>query len=206
VPAHLQAQACNGAGACGNTGGPIACTTDPGTTKCNAGGTDCLANCAADGDCINSDYCSSAGGGTCTARHGSGTACTAPDCEQGGCNFCAAGNACRASGQCCANPCAAPSCDGTMHTQTINTCNGAGTCVAATTSCNGFVCDGVTHLCATACTGDAGCYTGFYCDAAGHCSAELGNMVACDPATDCYMGGACHMCQGDKTCGGGNKC
>ncbi len=206
TPAHLQPQACDGAGNCGNSGAGMACTTDPGTIKCNAGFTDCLANCAADTDCISSDYCSSTGGGTCQPRHGSGSACTTTDCLVGGCNYCAAADPCRASGQCCAQACAAPSCSGTMHTQTINTCNGSGVCQAATTSCMGYVCDGTTHLCKTTCAGDTDCYTGFYCNAAGHCTMELSTGTMCNPATDCYMMSNCHECQGDMTCGGNGKC
>jgi hypothetical protein len=201
--AHKQARACNGNGACSNVGGAIACTTNPGTTQCNVAFTDCAANCAADTECITNDYCAS--GGTCTARHGSGSDCTAEDCLTGGCRYCSAATSCQASGQCCSAGCAGPSCSSSMHTQTINTCNGSGMCQGSTTSCNGYDCDSATNKCKASCAGDNDCYSGFYCDNLGHCATEK-SMTACNPANDCYMGGNCKECSGDKTCPGNNMC
>src|SRR5438132_841121 len=66
TPAKVAAAACNGNGSCTNGPG-VNCAN--GTVKCNVAGDGCLANCASDADCITSDYCSSASGGTCTPRH-----------------------------------------------------------------------------------------------------------------------------------------
>jgi hypothetical protein len=89
--------------------------------------------------------------------------------------------------------------------QTVSTC-ASGTCVATPTSCGKYLCDPTTSLCRTTCTADADCLTGNYCDSTGHCATEIGSMQPCNPATDCYMGGNCKECMGDKTCPASNKC
>ncbi|MGZ3426148.1 MAG: putative metal-binding motif-containing protein, partial [Polyangia bacterium] len=71
---------CNGAGSCTQTP-----QTPCAYTQCN--GNVCASSCTLDNQCVNSDYCSTAGSGTCITRHGNGTTCVPDDCEMSGaCN------------------------------------------------------------------------------------------------------------------------
>jgi hypothetical protein len=192
------------AGACNMAGG---CTqsTQPACIYTQCAGNACATTCASDTDCVSTHYCSTAGGGTCVPRNGNGVSCVAQDCKSAPCNYCRTTTPCRASGQCCVNACAGPSCDNATHTQTVNSCNGSGTCVPQMTSCNGYDCDGTTKLCKNACTSDTDCYSGFYCNVAGACTTEIASGSACDTA-NCYPATTCKQCQGDKTCPGSNTC
>jgi len=170
---------------------------------CNATNDGCLAHCASDADCVSTDYCSSAGGGTCTARHGNGTSCTTEDCQMSPCNYCSSGN-CVATGQCCQQTTCVPdacsdSGNSTPSQQTVSNCN-TGTCSGMTTSCGTYLCDPASKLCRSACAADTDCLTGNYCDNTGHCVAEtLKKGDTCDD-TVCKVAG-CRQCQTDNACG-----
>ncbi|HXU67734.1 MAG TPA: putative metal-binding motif-containing protein [Polyangia bacterium] len=186
--------ACNGAGSCTQT--PSApCIY----TQCN--GNVCATTCADDNGCINADYCSSTGSGSCVGRHGSGISCVSEDCEKSPCNYCAAGAGCKASGQCCTSACAGPSC--TSGTLTTHTCNAAGMCQAAMTSCNGYACNGA--VCGTTCASDTDCATGYYC------MAMMPNPVCVqanlnkNDTCNCQQAG-CHACTSGMACDAMDKC
>ena len=196
TPAKIAPASCNGNGSCA-TGVAVNCM---GTIKCDALGSSCLAHCASDADCVSADYCSSAGGGTCTPRHGNGASCAPEDCLMSPCNYCSAGSTCAASGQCCPTACVPAACSG--GSQTTATC-ASGSCVPTTSSCNGYACDSATNLCKTACTGDADCLSTFYCDNTGHCAAETKTKNQACNNSACYQGLPCRQCQIDKVCSAG---
>ena len=206
MPAKVAPRACNMNGACA-TGSAVNCAN--GTIKCNATNDGCLAHCASDADCISNDYCSSAGGGTCTARHANGSSCVPEDCQMSPCNYCASNN-CVATGECCQQTtCVPKACsDNGMNPsqQTVSTC-ASGMCSPTTTSCGAYLCDPAASLCRSTCTADTDCFTGNYCDSTGHCVTEIQTGMPCNPAAECYMGNTnCLECQGDKKCPPSNKC
>ena len=159
----------------------------------------------ADADCISSDYCSSVGGGTCTAKHANGSSCTAEDCQMTGCAYCTSvptawprGSAARTRPAC---PTPAPA-----ACRPSSTCTG-GTCSGTVTSCNGYQCDSGTNLCKTTCAGDTDCLT----------ELSIATLPAtarrtrrawppCDATCDCYMINSCNECTGNKACPPSNKC
>ena len=195
--AKVAPAACNGMGSCAS-GAAVSCAN--GTIKCNATGDGCQANCASDADCISSDYCSSAGGGTCTARHAAGSSCATEDCAMSPCNYCSGSNSCAATGQCCPTTCVPASCAG--GSQTTATC-ASGSCVTTTSSCGGYACDPMTNMCRLTCAADTDCLTTFYCDSTGHCAAEKAKMDMCANA-DCFGGVACNECLTDQPCNQGS--
>ena len=208
-PATVTPEACNGnnmtRGSCSASGPAVACAN--GSSKCNAAGDACAGNCVADADCVNSDYCSSTGGGTCTARNGNGTTCSPTnDCNQPGCRFCKASAPCQPSGQCCQNTCPAPVCtaNGTMPpTYTVSTCNTSGTCSGANQGCNGYLCADATS-CKTSCASDADCDTDHFCAKGamtGTCSPRLGAGSSCGNS-DCESS-PCNECAAGLSCNGG---
>jgi hypothetical protein len=195
TPATVTPRHCDGNGACTN-GTAAACSN--GSVKCDAGGTGCAANCASDADCVSSDYCSSAGGGTCKPRNANGTQCTTQDCESPPCNYCV--NLCATSGQCCATTCGAPSCSDTAHSQTAPSCDSTGTCQQNATPCNGFVCNATLTACKTGpCASDADCDNLHWCKTDGTCQPSS-STGACDTA-NCKTPATCKQCLN----GGGNQ-
>ena len=123
------------------------------------------------------DYCSSAGGGTCAPRHDSGTACvTRPTASRRRVTTAADGNACAASGQCCPTACApASSCDW-KRSSTARRRRPATSAAPAADD------DGVqrrscyatarTRLPRRPARRRRSAMTGYYCDATGHCAIE----------------------------------
>jgi hypothetical protein len=177
----------------------------------------------ASGFCVDGVCCNAACTGQCEACNGAGTAgtCTAvtgtPVSPRGACTGVGAGTAC------------GPSCDGTTRTScvyapagtiacsaaactagvmtTASKCDGKGACPVVSSSCHAYVCD--TNKCFTACTGDAQCAAGFYCDTpTSTCSPKIGLGASCTGASMCPSGTFCTdgVCCGVKTCGAGFSC
>jgi hypothetical protein len=173
----LTAGACDATGACG-VPSTLAC---PGNLVCNAAGTGCLATCAQLSDCMSGFYCNA---GTCAQIEDTG-ACAANDaCTSGICGIAGSGHCCLATCSTADPDCGATDCDdtgacsfpststtcgtgalsctGTTQTN-LPACDGAGTCLAATTTdCTPFIC-GVTACLAT-CTDATSCVSGAFCD------------------------------------------
>ncbi|HEY3358551.1 MAG TPA: choice-of-anchor D domain-containing protein [Polyangia bacterium] len=209
---------CNGAalGFSGASNGtcaiaPVGWAGSPACTPYLCGGAaTCASTCAADADCIATDYCDASG--HCAPRKTQGGACNpAADCKvPGACRECQSAGGC-VDGFCCDTACSGGSCD---------VCNGAalgfsgavnGTCVnapagwAGSPTCDPFVCGGGA-ACPGACAGDADCTATQYCDATGHCVPQKvqGNM--CNPAADCKVPGACRECNSAGGCVDGFCC
>ena len=175
------------------------------------------------GSCVDGVCCESACGNLCnacaSAKTGAAdglcrpvTAGTDPDseCAADPIASCAHDGTCDGAGACRLYPagtgCTNESCTGSTDTRP-RVCDGAGTCLAATTaSCAPYVC-GATS-CATTCTADTDCTTGYFCSA-GVCTAQETNGTACGGASACQSGfcvdGVCceNACTGAcMTCGG----
>lgn len=123
----------------------------------------------------------------------------------------------------CDYPHADTTCDGdnantcTDGTETVNRCNGLGTCVASPRDCAPFGCD--KDACKTSCTSDSDCVEGVHCDANGVCTPGIAlsctgdhTMTAVDGGThDCgayrCVRGSCNTsCKADDDCADGAKC
>ncbi len=182
------------------TGGPIGCISG----KCADGvccGTTCNQPCqtcsATPGTCTavksanDPDTCT--GTNTCNANGACkkklGQTCSAAsDCASG---FCA-------DGFCCNSACngACNRCDGA----TLGWANGTdGTCAiapagyAGAPSCGAYACGGSSSACATSCTSDKTCGTGYYCNANGNCLAQKAQGATCSSSADCKTAG-CRVC------------
>ncbi len=193
-----------GAGVCRTTCATTADCASPNTCS----GTSCGllplgATCSAPAMC-NSGFCEQGicCGGACTgtcrscAVAGALGACTnvpsgqdpLDQCTDAGAASCANDGTCNGSGACrlyaAGAPCVAPSCSGSTLTSG-RSCNGTGTCQAATTSmCDPFVCG--TGACRTTCTVDGDCVSPNVCSA-GVCT-KRPNGAACTATTDCSSG------------------
>jgi hypothetical protein len=145
--------------------------------------------------------------GTCgvakagTDPHGS-CAATSP-------TTCGTTGACAGNGTCALHSattvCAPQSCSGSTVTPQ-RLCNGSGTCVVGVPApCPGnFNCaDG--SACRTACTSDAHCSSGFFCNSVGACEAKKPLGTQC-PTTLCYQGGNCDRCSSAGGCVDGFCC
>jgi hypothetical protein len=188
------------------------------------GGASCTAGSqCANGNCVDGVCCETACTGLCSAcastRTGAAdglcrpvTAGTDPDSECAADPFASCGHdgTCDGAGACrlyaAGTGCTNESCSGSTDSP-ARTCDGAGTCLAGTTaSCAPYVC-GATS-CATTCTADTDCTTGYFCSA-GVCTARETNGTACGAAGACQSGfcvdGVCceNACTGAcMTCGG----
>jgi MYXO-CTERM domain-containing protein len=123
----------------------------------------------------------------------------------------------------CDYPHADRTCDGDVAnscsdgTETVNRCNGLGTCVASPRSCAPFGCG--KDACKTSCKSDADCVMGVHCDANELCTPGIAlsctddhTMTAVDGGThDCgafrCVRGSCNTtCKADDDCADGAKC
>lgn len=188
---------CN-AGVCGTS------CDSPGASVCNGTCVDttsdtnncgsCGKVCAAGQACVASQ---------CVGASSAGAACTSGDeCASGVCagGFCCvtqcateAPDTCGTTGNCAAGTgacehysssttCAAATCsNGTASS--ARHCDGAGTCVAATTTqCTPYLCNGT--ICGTSCSSPADCVSGYTCTG-GQCVPQAGN---CSSGSDCMSG------------------
>jgi len=180
------------------------------------------------GDCVDGVCCASACGTLCSACSNVKTgmpdgvcapvtAGTDPDseCAQDPFASCGHDGTCDGAGACrlylAGTGCTNETCSGSTDTLSRK-CDGAGTCLAATTaSCAPYMC-GATS-CATTCSADTDCTTGYFCSA-GVCTAQETNGTACGAAGACQSGfcvdgvccdtactGTCMTCDGVGTVG-----
>jgi len=157
---------------------------------CTAAG-QCSSNFCVDGIC-----CNSACAGACQACDSASSAGTCspiadgqdPDneCAQQPASTCGTNGACNGSGACRRYPagtqCAAGRCTGSTEFA-ASTCNAAGMCVAGNMrSCAPNVCMG--DSCASSCTAQTDCQSGFFCDS-GTCRSKRPSGMACTMAFQC---------------------
>lgn len=222
-----------------------------GASQCSTAG--CRTSCTMDTpDCQATAYCAA---GTCTAKKGNGSACSAGNectssacidgvcCETActaKCYACSMAKTGQANGKCAAvatgsdpdNECSALAastcgtdgmCNGAgacrLHSSGVQcgaalcnsagdylssrTCDGVGTCSAATTDvCAPSVCDAATG-CKRTCTSDAQCVGNYYCSGT-TCAAKKTTGTACTAANQCATGNCVDGFCCDGTCTG--KC
>jgi len=183
-----------------------ACTKKPTSFTCNAG-TECMTGLCQQGIC-----CATACTGTCQSCAVAGNlgACTnvptgtdpLGQCNDQGMNSCGTDGMCDGAGGCrryaAGAQCAAATCTGSTLTST-RSCNGTGTCQAATTSmCDPYACTGTA--CRTTCTTDAHCVAPFTC-IGGSC-AKKGPGVACGAGGECLSGFCAQGVCCDGACNG----
>ncbi len=153
---------------------------------CSGNSASCPTSCGKDTDCIGGDFCS---GTSCVAKEQDGLSCSTSDqCKSG---FCVDGVCCHAA--CSDGPC--------------ETCssNGSG-CEprpqgSAEPSCGGYLCDGSSASCPTACSSDSNCAAGYYCDGSG-CVQKKSKGVTCSAADQCASGFCVDGVCCDKACSG----
>lgn len=189
------ARACDGKGLCA-PGMSVDCAP----AECAPDGAMCAVSCATNEDCVVGFECALATH-TCKPLGNTGGACeAAKDCSSGNC----------VEGVCCNTACDG-ACD--VCTKALGaTVDGA--CAVATTGsvgapeCAPFVCDGTTAACPNACSVDAQCSSGNYCNGgacvpkkldgascatANQCKADhCADGVCCNAACD----GSCDVCTG----------
>jgi hypothetical protein len=113
--------------------------------------------------------------GQCTAEAVQGCGQDGTCDGQGGCRRYVAGTVCVPG-----------SCTGATETG-ARTCDGAGNCkTAGSRSCAPNVCTGGS--CATRCTAQGDCQTGFFCDGGGACRVRRNPGQACQSAVECGSG------------------
>jgi hypothetical protein len=197
-------------------GGCDTCSSKPGTCSivaqgsagaspscgayvCNGSTASCPSSCANDADCASGYYCGA--GGTCLVRKAQGSTCSTAanvDCRTAGCRVCTTGNC--IDGYCCDTVCAGAcnACNGAdlaWSSATNGTCKIAPISYAGSPSCGAFACDGASQQCASFCSSDAHCGSGYYCNAAGACVAQKAQGTSCNTAAgaDC-RGAGCRVC------------
>ena len=135
--------------------------------------------------------------------------CTATSAALGNCG---GDGTCNGAGACrpwsTATGCRQASCAGGVFTPAAS-CDGKGTCPAATTSkCDPYICSTTSPSCTSTCTKNADCAAGLTCLAGNQCGTTLPNGKSCKASTDCTSGhctaeGVC--CDTDCT-GGCQSC
>ena len=199
------------AGTCDSTG---ACKSKQGQT-CNAVAGGCVSGttCSPDGYCCDTACtgscmaCDLAGmQGTCmpiaqgSAPHGNRSACTTDGTSCGG--------SCNGAGACSypTGSCGGSTCSGSgPYTYTpAPSCNGAGKCVAASsTSCGNYACNG-SMSCYLTCTSQSQCLVGDVCSGS-VCQACTSGQPACGNtccggSTPVCVAGQCKQCQANSDC------
>jgi hypothetical protein len=193
---------------------------------------DCASSFCADGVCCNAKC-----DGICEACTKAKTgladgACNAvpngadPDneCAQDAASTCKQNGFCNGQRACAkydaATECVAASCASGTQTNSSK-CDGKGACPAATTqSCGQYICG--ANACKTACTADADCISGDFCEnpgANGVCKAKLAVGSACSGNNQCTgnacvdgfccntpCSGECQACSAAKTGGSNGTC
>ena len=91
----------------------------------------------------------------------------------------------------CAYPNATKACGGSFCNTSSDrgraACDGLGHCAVGLESCNAYSCPAGDTTCKTACTVEADCAAGHYCDG-GVCKPRLGNGAVCAAAPQCQTG------------------
>ncbi|UJR83715.1 Hypothetical protein I5071_57860 [Sandaracinus amylolyticus] len=195
----------------------VACTTS----------SDCVSGHCVDGVCCESacggecEGCASAqtgvADGTCAALAASVAPTVVCRAVAGVCDVaetCSASSTeCPGDGFIAGIACGAAGCVAGVETP-ASVCSGASAACppASSRACAPYVCG--ASACLDACTGDASCAAGFYCDA-GVCVAHRAEGETCDEARQCASGhcvdGACCergcvRCASDAECGAGRAC
>jgi len=113
------------------------------------------------------------------------SACPASGTTCGLDGYCDGANKCRfpAAGTSCGTSCLG-------STLTTKTCDGAGVCNSANSTCGGGLVCGAT-TCKTTCASDIDCVTGDYCSSGGTCATKLANGAACSTSNQCPAGNTC---------------
>jgi len=177
--------ACSGAcDRCNITAGGVCTNVTAGTPGspacmssfvCNGSSGACPTTCTSDSHCVGTHYCV---GGACVVKKTTGATCT-------GGNQCASGNC--VDGVCCNTACTA-SCDRCNLTGSLGTCGNAAAGTPGQPACpDALVCAGGSATCPTTCASDAGCASGYFCNA-GTCTLRKSNGDACSTATQCVSG------------------
>jgi hypothetical protein len=184
---------CSSNGSCGLKGIGQACVT---AAECGSGFCSQQVCCqtACTGVCQS---CSLAGSpGSCT-NVPSGTADPQATCHDQGNTSCGTDGFCDGNGACReyagGTSCAPPSCPAGSSTLTSGrTCNGTGTCQAATTiGCAPYLCNGST-ACKAACAVDADCRPPDICDPkTSLCGTQKRLGQSCAQTSDCLTGDSC---------------
>jgi len=212
---YTPAAQCDGAGKC-VTPTAISCGGHPCT------GTRCDIPCSKPADCPMGLFCD---GTVCAPQKTNGTQCAADaecsnaHCVEGvccgdvcsaKCNSCLQANTGQTDGTCApvrAGVAHGTDCPGsancpagsTMFTP-APTCDGAGACKSTAASCGNYLCNAATMLsCATTCTANAQCSTG-YC-AANACKVKSAAGQLCSSNAQCQSG----TCSG-RCCAAGTPC
>ncbi len=139
----------------------------------------CPRECSSNADCIDGHWCTDMRPSRCEEKRPNGSACTVDaSCQSGHC----------VDGVCCDS-----SCDGSC-----NACNLAGLegrCSLAPAGaignppCEPLVCSGTASVCPLACSSDANCASGFWCDTRdGSCREQSADGVACTADNRCLSG------------------
>jgi hypothetical protein len=82
---------------------------------------------------------------------------------------CSTTGACNGAGQCALYPAGTScgkSCQGPA-TLVVSTCNGLGQCIASSTDCTPYKCDGTNLACFASCSSNGSCAPGHSCSASG---------------------------------------
>jgi len=209
--------------AVGSCGAGKSCSAGLGTLKgicVSLNGTPCSANAeCASNSCVDGVCCDSACTGSCEAcnKVGSVGKCVPivgdpltghPACKGTSTDVDCAQRCDGTDGANCKYPgttasCGKPSCGGGIETQ-VSTCDGAGTCKAATKTCAPYLCG--TTACLSGCTKNADCATGNYCKS-GSCVKVEGLGKVCTAAAECESGFCADgVCCSAGSCGEGSSC
>ncbi|HQP34812.1 MAG TPA: MYXO-CTERM sorting domain-containing protein [Polyangiaceae bacterium] len=152
------------------------CSTNPLTT-CNGSGA-CGAYCDADADCGSTYYCAS---GTCTEKGDPSESCASNlQCKSGYC----------IKGKCCAGDC-----QGSCADCSTGTCKARPSGAAGDPACSPHLCNGTALTCGDSCNSDTQCASGYYCNAANQCVAQLAQGKSCnDDAGQGCLTQDCKVC------------
>jgi hypothetical protein len=155
---------------------------------CSGTSAACTTSCTDDTGCANGYYCQ---GGTCQLAIANGQTCTRDRlCSSGHC----------ADGYCCDQVCNG-ACDACNLPNKLGACTPLADGSAGSPSCTPYLCNGIDQICPTACSGDADCVTGTFCNA-GACTATLANGASCLRTRQCTSGNCVDGYCCDTACGG----
>jgi hypothetical protein len=200
----------------GTTVGTCTAKGNPGAT-CGADN-QCLSGNCVDGVCCDKPLAQCGGCNACNVTGHVGTCWPVPanadphgNCTDLGAGACSFDGFCDGAGGCqkYANntPCSSASCPlGSSTLTNAGACSG-GSCVATTSPCGNFACDGVMS-CNSWCNTDGDCATTAYCTGAGgSCATLIAQGQACGSNHECATGNCVDgYCCGSPSCAGCQSC